>query len=286
MKLVVISGLSGSGKTVALHTLEDEKYYCIDNLNLGLLNEFVKELLSPGQKFYHKAAVGIDARSVANNFENFPKLVKKIKASGVDVEIIFLQADTDTLIKRFSETRRKHPLTHKGLPLSQAISLEQSMLIPVSASADLIVDTSSTNVHQLRALIKERVSPEIKTSISLLFQSFGYKHGVPADSDYVFDVRCLPNPYWVPKLRRLTGRDTDTICYLEQHQSVEEMYLSIRGFLEQWIPHFQKENRSYLSISIGCTGGQHRSVYLTDKLTRHFKNTLDTNVAVRHRELE
>jgi UPF0042 nucleotide-binding protein len=286
MKLVIISGLSGSGKTVALHTLEDQEYYCIDNLHIGLLREFVNQLVTSGHKFYSKAAIGIDARSGSRELENFPRLMNEIKATGLEVEIIFLQADTDTLIKRYSETRRRHPLTHKGLPLVKAIHLERSMLSVISAHADLKLDTTHTNVHQLRTLIKARVSQETHASLSLLFQSFGFKHGVPADSDYVFDVRCLPNPYWVPELRGLTGRDEDVIEYLQKYEIVDAMYHSIRDFLEKWISHFQAENRSYLSVSIGCTGGQHRSVYLAERLTEYFRKALDIGVSLRHRELE
>jgi UPF0042 nucleotide-binding protein len=286
MKLVIISGLSGSGKSVALHTLEDQEYYCIDNLHIGLLREFVNQLVTPGHKFYSKTAVGIDARSGSSDLENFPRLMDEIKAAGLEVEIIFLQADIDTLIKRYSETRRRHPLTHKGLPLVKAIHLERSMLSVISAHADLKLDTTHTNVHQLQSLIKARVSQETQASLSLLFQSFGFKNGVPADSDYVFDVRCLPNPYWVSELRGLTGQDEDIIAYLQKYEIVEEMYHSIRDFLEKWISHFQAENRSYLSVSIGCTGGQHRSVYLAERLTEHFRKTLDIGVSIRHRELE
>jgi RNase adapter protein RapZ len=283
---MIVSGLSGSGKSVALHTLEDEDFYCIDNLHMGLLPAFVEQLLSPGLKLYDKAAVGIDARSGVDDLARFPEIVDGIKASGLDVEIIFLQAEVDTLITRFSETRRKHPLTHKGLPLLEAIHLERSLLEAIAARADLKIDTTRTNVRQLRALISERVRTSANSALSLLFQSFGYKHGVPADSDYVFDARCLPNPHWETSLRELTGQQAPVIEYLRGHVEVEQFFVSVRDFLARWLPRFEAENRSYLSVSIGCTGGRHRSVYLAERLASHFKDSRFENVAVRHRELE
>jgi UPF0042 nucleotide-binding protein len=286
MKLLIVSGLSGSGKTVALHTLEDEDFYCIDNLHMGLLPAFVEQLLSPGLKLYDKAAVGIDARSGVDDLARFPAIVDGIKSSGLDVEIIFLQADVDTLLTRFSETRRRHPLTRKGLPLVEAIHLERSLLEAIASRADLKIDTSRTNVHQLRALISERIRTSANAALSLLFQSFGYKHGVPPDSDYVFDTRCLPNPHWEAELRHLTGRDSAVIEYLHRHGEVEELYLSIRDFLIRWIPRFEAEDRSYLSVSLGCTGGRHRSVYLAERLADYFSESRYENVSVRHRELE
>lgn len=286
MKLVIVSGLSGSGKSVALHTLEDEDFYCIDNLHMGLLPAFVEQLLSPGLKLFDKAAVGIDARSGVDDLARFPEIVDGIKTSGLDVEIIFLEADVDTLITRFSETRRKHPLTHKGLPLMEAIHLERSLLEAIASRADLKIDTSRTNVRQLRALISERVRTSANSSLSLLFQSFGYKHGVPTDSDYVFDARCLPNPHWEADLRELTGQNPAVIDYLRRHGEVEQFFVSVRDFLARWLPRFEAENRSYLSVSIGCTGGRHRSVYLAERLASHFRESRFENVSVRHRELE
>lgn len=286
MKLVIVSGLSGSGKSVALHTLEDEDFYCIDNLQMGLLPAFGEQLLSPGLKLYDKAAVGIDARSGVDDLARFPKIVDGIKDSGLEVEIIFLQADIDVLITRFSETRRKHPLTRKGMPLLEAIHLERSLLEGIASRADLNIDTSRTNVHQLRGLIRERMRTSANASLSLLFQSFGYKHGVPLDSDYVFDARCLPNPHWEVNLRDLTGHNKTVVEYLRGFAEVEQFFVTVRDFLTRWIPCFEAENRSYLSISIGCTGGRHRSVYLVERLANHFRESRFENVAVRHRELE
>jgi UPF0042 nucleotide-binding protein len=286
MKLLIVSGLSGSGKSVALHTLEDEGYYCIDNLHLGLLVPFVRQLLSPRLKLYDKAAVGIDARSGVEELERFPQMLTEIRELGIETEIIFLQAEPTTLLKRFSETRRKHPLTQKGLPLVEAIHLERSLLSTIALNADLVTDTTQTNVHQLRAIIRERVTSSGNFGMSILFQSFGFKHGIAPDSDYVFDIRCLPNPHWEPELRSQTGQDEAVIEYLQGHNMVEEMYHGIANFLDTWIPRFGHENRSYLTISIGCTGGQHRSVYITERLADHFRNVYGDAVHLKHRELD
>ena len=287
MKLVIVSGLSGSGKTVALHTLEDEDFYCVDSLHFDLLSALIKHLTNSDFTCYDKAAIGIDARNCGSNLESFPRFIEKLRTStGMDVTVLFLQADEKALIKRFSETRRKHPLTHQGSPLVKAIRLERSMLSIVSSCADLIIDTSHTNVHQLRKLIRKKVCPQVSTSLSILFQSFGYKHGIPVDSDYVFDVRCLPNPYWVPNLRGLTGQNIEVANYLQAQESVEQMYISLRDFIDKWIPYYEADNRVYLSISIGCTGGQHRSVYLVERLANNFRTTRKSSVSIRHIELE
>jgi len=286
MKLLIVSGLSGSGKTVALRTLEDEDFYCIDNLHMGLLPAFVEQLVSPGLKLYDKAAVGIDARSGVDDLARFPEIVDAIKSSGLDVEVIFLQATVEVLISRFSETRRRHPLTRKGMPLVEAIHLERSLLEAIASRADLRIDTTRTNVHQLRALVSERVRTSANSALSLLFQSFGYKHGVPTDSDFVFDVRCLPNPHWQPQLRPLTGRDAKVVEFLCGHADTEAMFLALRDFLARWVPRFEADNRSYLSVSIGCTGGRHRSVYLVERLADNFKESRYENITVRHRELD
>ncbi len=208
MKLVIISGLSGSGKTVALHTLEDENFYCVDNLPIGLLPQFVDRILSREVQLYDEIAVGIDARSDVEDLRNFNTILELIKKrdSKIEIEIIYIQAETDTLIKRFSDTRRKHPLTKKGLPLSEAIAVERSLLEDVATAANLYVDTSHTNIHELRSHIKQRVVKRKKNNLSLLFNSFGFKNGAPTDSDFVFDVRCLPNPHWEPTLRALTPK--------------------------------------------------------------------------------
>jgi len=284
MKLVIISGLSGSGKTIALHTLEDEDYYCIDNLPLGLLPEFVERIINRDTQPYENIAVGIDARSEASDLREFSRIISALREKAIAIEVIYLQAELATLIKRFSETRRKHPLTRKGLPLPEAIEMERELLGEVATDADLFLDTTYTNVNQLREIIREQVIKHGNEGLSVLFQSFGFKHGTPTDSDFVFDVRCLPNPHWVPSLRPLTGRDAEVMKFLANEPDVRRMQDSIRDFLKYWIPRFEQQSRYYLTISIGCTGGQHRSVYLVERLCEDFRDLID-NVSIRHREL-
>lgn len=288
MKLVIISGLSGSGKTVALHTLEDEDYYCVDNLPIGLLPQFVSRLLSRRVQLYDDVAIGIDARSDPEDLREFKSIIKEIQQSDVnnkiEIEIIYLQAELDTLIKRFSDTRRKHPLTRKGLPLSEAIEVEKNLLKDVATAAHLYVDTTYTNIHELRDYIKERVVKRQQTKLSLLFHSFGFKNGAPADSDFVFDVRCLPNPHWEPNLRALTGQDAEVIAFLQEQDDVQQMLEHIKNYLNFVIPKFIKQNRYYLTVSIGCTGGQHRSVFIAETLHDDFRDHLE-HVSIHHREL-
>ena len=285
MNLVIISGLSGSGKTVALHTLEDEEYYCVDNLPLGLLPEFVQRVVNRTIQPYEDIAVGIDARSESHDLRRFSEIIKLLRELDINIEVIYLQAELATLIKRFSDTRRRHPLARKGLPLAEAIEVERNLLSDIAAGSDLFIDTTFTNIHQLRELIKEQiVRREKKNSLSVLFQSFGFKHGAPTDSDFVFDVRCLPNPHWEHQLRPLTGLDAEVIDFLQNHAEVEQMLDYIRSFLQNWIPKFEQQNRYYLTISIGCTGGQHRSVYIAQQLCEDFTGKVDT-VTIRHREL-
>ena len=288
MKLVIISGLSGSGKTVALHTLEDEDYYCVDNLPIGLLPQFVDRILSRRLQLYDNIAVGIDARSDAEDLRDFHTIFEWIQQrdtkTSIEIEIIYLQAELETLIKRFSDTRRKHPLTQKGLPLSEAIEIERNLLKDVATSANLYIDTTYTNIHQLRAYVKERIVRREKANLSLLFHSFGFKNGAPSDSDFVFDVRCLPNPHWEPNLRSLTGQDPEVIAFLQEQDDVKQMLEHIKNYLNFVIPKFKKQNRYYLTISIGCTGGQHRSVYIAEALHDDFREHLE-NVSIHHREL-
>ena len=284
MRLVIVSGLSGSGKSVALHTLEDLDYYCIDNLPIGLLEPFAQQLLdnpSPGQE---NAAVGIDARNQSHELQHFPEIVRRLRDRGIRCEILYLQADDETLLKRFSETRRKHPLSRADVPLADAIRQERSLLEPISANASLHIDTTRTNIHQLRDLVQERVAGKTDGALSLLFKSFGFKHGVPEDADFVFDVRCLPNPHWEAHLRPQTGLDREVAEYLDAQPMVDGMFDAIRTFLDTWIPCFESENRSYLTVALGCTGGQHRSVYLARRLGEHFRQRYPS-VLVRHREL-
>jgi UPF0042 nucleotide-binding protein len=288
MKLIIISGLSGSGKTVALHTLEDEDYYCVDNLPIGLLPQFVDRILSRKIQLYDNIAVGIDARSDAADLRDFSTILEWIQQrdteTKIEIEIIYIQAELDTLIKRFSDTRRRHPLTKKGLPLSEAIEVERNLLKEVATAAHLYIDTTHTNIHELRSYIKERVVKRKQTKLSLLFHSFGFKNGAPADSDFVFDVRCLPNPHWEPNLRALTGQDPEVIAFLQDQEDVQQMLEHIKNYLNFVIPKFIEQNRYYLTVSIGCTGGQHRSVYIAETLHDDFREHLD-NVSIHHREL-
>ena len=284
MKLLIISGLSGSGKSIALDTLEDCGFYCIDNLPFVLLTDFINDVMLSDTITYAKTAIGIDSRNQSESFGEFNERLAFIRSKGIDCEVFYMQAEESTLLKRYSETRRRHPLTDSNLPLREAIKIEKDILKEVAKYADLVIDTSRTHFHQLREIIKTHVGERNTQHLSLQFQSFGYKHGIPLDAEFMFDARSLPNPYWVPELRGLTGKDKAVIGFLEKNELVQAFYQDISRFLESWIPRFEAENRSYLTVAIGCTGGQHRSVYLVDTLGRHFKET-EFRVIIRHREL-
>lgn len=288
MKLVIISGRSGSGKSTALHMLEDIGYYCVDNLPAGLMPAMARHAQTSSQQSdisdNAKIAIGIDARNIAFDLAQFPDLIEKIP-SDIDINIIYLDASDDTLITRFSETRRKHPLSNTEVSLPEALAAESQRLDNISVMADLSVDTSTMNLHQLRKLIRERVGEKSSAGLSLMFQSFGFKQNIPIDSDLVFDVRCLPNPYWQPELRELTGKDSGIEAFLSAHDDVSKMVDDIRLYLDNWLPNFQSSNRSYLTVSIGCTGGRHRSVYIVEQLFAHFKDSYN-DVQLRHRELK
>jgi len=284
MKLIIISGLSGSGKSIALNTLEDLDYYCIDNMPIGMLPSLAEQILKDWGKNHNYIAVGIDARNSHQDLKHFPELINDLSQSNLSVDIFYLEADDNTLLKRFSETRRKHPLTTETISLSDAIHMEKELLYPIASQADLLIDTTHTNIYQLRELVRKRVVDEQADPMSLLFQSFGFKHGTPSDADFIFDTRCLPNPHWEASLRPLTGRDEKVIEYLDNQPWVNEMKQQIREFLEIWIPRFEQENRNYMTVAIGCTGGQHRSVYMVEALGAYFKKERD-NVMVRHREI-
>ena len=283
MKLVVISGLSGAGKSIALNVLEDLGYYCVDNLPLGLLQALASELLDT-ESSHNRVAVGIDARNLAVAFDRFSDTMTAIRNQSIDCEVVFLEAEDEAIMKRFSETRRKHPLTADDVVLGEAIRRERVLLDPVRQQADFCIDTSRTQYHELRDLIRKRVDQRPSKRLSLLFLSFGYKHGVPPDADFVFDARSLPNPYWEVGLRQLTGRDTEVIAFLDAQPAVNAMLESLRGFLDQWVPAFEADNRSYLTVAIGCTGGNHRSVYLVEALAGHFRKNR-AGVLVRHRDV-
>lgn len=284
-RLTIVTGLSGSGKSVALHTLEDEGFFCIDNVPSFLLSDFIDKLLASGSSLYAKLAIGVDMRSERASADNLLKLLKELRArKETQVEVLFLDTDRTRLVTRFSETRRKHPLSSKELPLINAIDEEARLLEPVKADAELVVDTSALNLHELRDVIRTYLLGRTADGLALIFQSFGFKHGTPASTDFMFDVRCLPNPHWEPDLRRFTGREKPIIKFLQQQSDVEDMFTDIRNYLQRWLPLFEAENRAYLTVSVGCTGGRHRSVYLIDRLADHFARERD-NVSRRHREL-
>jgi UPF0042 nucleotide-binding protein len=284
MRLIIVSGLSGSGKSVALHLLEDVGFYCMDNVPAALLGSVISELVATRDQAYENLAVGIDARSRASDLETLPELVEEVRRRGIRCEVIFLHSDEDILLRRYAETRRPHPLSAQGLSLREAIDREKELLGPVIACAELVIDTTRTSVYQLRDTIRERVGMRSEPGLSILIESFGYKHGIPLDADFVFDLRCLPNPYWEQNLRPLTGKDADVVRYLESHESVRKMYTDILEFLRHWIPEYRDFNRNYLTVALGCTGGQHRSVYMVDKLAKAL-STDYPQVLTRHNEL-
>ena len=285
MRLIVISGLSGSGKSVALRMLEDLDYYCVDNIPPGLLPEFISHTVRSNDAQYSLTAIGIDARNSAADIQRVPLQIAELKRSGVDCEVIYLRAETESLLKRYSETRRRHPLSRGGLGLAEAIAEEQRLLEPMAASADLVIDTTRTSVHDLRELIRQRVGVHTNGHMSILFESFAFKHGIPSDADFVFDARSLPNPFWEPGLADFTGLDQPVSEYLGKHAQVQNMITDLCNFLDRWIPEFVLTNRSYLTIAIGCTGGQHRSVYLVEQLVRHFRKKYP-QVLARHQVVD
>ena len=283
-RLIIVSGLSGAGKSVVMNSLEDQDFYSIDNLPISLLDPLISSLDDHKHKLPRQIAVGIDARNPEGDFSFLISRMAALKNKGVIAEIIFVEANNDVLTKRFSETRRKHPLSSEELPLADAIEKEREILSDLSDAADLRVDTSFTAVHELRKLVHERIVKRTQNRLSIQFISFGYKNGLPRDADFVFDIRCLPNPHWEKNLRKFSGNDKPVIDFLMQQSSVLDMRDDIRGFLQQWIPVFEAENRSYLSIAVGCTGGHHRSVFMVEQLADHFRQK-DKQVIVRHRDL-
>ncbi len=277
MQLFLISGLSGSGKSVALRMLEDSGYYCVDNLPADLLSSLMDNLRQSGNA---RVAVSIDVRS-GGSVRQLPLHIEQLKQRGVDVHLLFLDAQTDTLVKRFSETRRRHPLSDDRLTLPECIQRERELLAEIGNIGHRI-DTSELGANALRDWVKDFIRVD-RARLTLLFQSFGFKNGIPLDADFVFDIRCLPNPHYDPALRPLSGRDAAVAKFLERNPDVLRMYDDILNFIENWLPCFLADNRSYLTVAIGCTGGQHRSVYLAEKLARHFE--AQQQVLLRHREL-
>lgn len=277
MQLIIVTGLSGSGKSVVLKALEDTGYYCVDNLPATLLPQIVENL----KGIQKLVAISTDTRSAA--LEALPENIQKLKAQGITVQVLFLESTTESLVKRFSETRRRHPLSSGEMTLAESIKQERNLLAPL-AELGHHIDTSDLSANTLRGWVKDFVAHE-NSSITLLFTSFGFKHGIPLDADFVFDVRCLPNPHYDPVLRPMTGRDAPVKAFLEKEPLVHDMYQDIQNFVTRWLPSFVLENRSYLTIAVGCTGGQHRSVHIVEELGKHFSKQ-NQQVLIRHRELE
>ncbi len=285
MRLVLLSGLSGSGKSVALHMLEDLGYYCVDNIPAGLLQNLVRETLLSSDPAYHNMAVGIDARNRIEDIRSVPETVRHLRTQGIECDIVFLHAEDGVLLKRYNETHRPHPLASEGRSLRDAIRAERDLLGAIADEADMVLDTTRTSVHELRELVRARIHRGARQQLSLLFQSFGFRHGLPGDSDFVFDARGLPNPYWEAELRALTGRDAAVVRFLEGSAAAQRFTGDLSAFLQHWIPQFESSNRRYLTVSVGCTGGYHRSVFVVEKLAAHFR-AAGREVLVRHNELK
>src|ERR1700730_10574150 len=285
MRLIIVSGLSGSGKSVALHLLEDIDFYCVDNIPAALLKPFISHTIRGSDDVYPRTAVGLDARNRPNEIETIPALVAELRRSGINCEVLYLHASDEVLLQRYAETRRKHPLISAALSLREAIESERRLLEPITSTADLVIDTSHMGVHSLRERLRERIDRRQEGRLALMFESFGYKHGIPGDADFVFDVRSLPNPFWEHSLRNLTGRDPAVMEVLAGHPSVGRLTAALIEFLAQRVAEVAQANRSYLTIAIGCTGGQHRSVYIAEQLAEHFRKSFP-QVLTRHDSLQ
>ena len=283
--VIIVSGLSGSGKSVALKTFEDLDYYCVDNLPVELLPSFVRSLMRD-DALPQKVAVGIDVRNRHSDLSKLGQWRTALADLGLEGTLLFFDASDDVLLRRYSDTRRKHPLAHFGLSLPESIARERDITAPLRVEADVVIDTSALNVHQLRRRIIAEFALNTSTSLSLLFESFAYKRGVPADADFVFDARVLPNPHWNPHLRPLSGRDSGVREYLDAQPEVSEYVGQVNAFLDTWLPRLRGETRSYVTIAFGCTGGKHRSVYLAERLAEHARGQGWEEVATFHRELD
>ena len=284
LRLIIVSGLSGSGKSVALHVLEDQGYYCIDNLPAGLLVSAVDEIRQGAGDATSRLAVGVDARNHAANLDRMPDLLHELESRGVRTDIIFLHASDEILLQRYGESRRRHPLADRGTQLRAAIQSERAILAEIELSADLVIDTSESSIYELADIIRSRVDRRETDSLSVLIESFGFKFGIPRDADFVFDLRSLPNPYWTMKLRGLTGMDAEVREFLDAQERFTAMYDDISDFLSRWIPHYAAVNRGYLTVALGCTGGQHRSVYMAEKIAAALREQHD-QVLIRHNAL-
>ncbi|KMM73731.1 nucleotide-binding protein [Xanthomonas sp. NCPPB 1128] len=281
--LVIVSGLSGSGKSVALKTFEDLDYYCVDNLPVELLPAFVKSLVREDAG-PSKLAVGIDVRSRHSDLTQLSRWREAVAQFGLDARLLFFDANDEALIKRYADTRRRHPLSRQGLSLPEAIERERALTEPLREAADAVIDTSTLNVHQLRRRVTTEFALSTENTLSLLFESFAYKRGVPAEADFVFDARVLPNPHWDPELRPMTGRDSGVREYLDAQPDVQRYTAQLIDFLDTWLPRLRNDTRSYVTIAFGCTGGKHRSVYLAERLARHAREQGWPEVATFHRE--
>jgi RNase adapter protein RapZ len=282
--LVVLTGMSGGGKTVALRALEDLEFYCVDNLPSGLLPQLVQSVLQNGGSRRWRIAVGVDVRNRGEDFTHMPLVLSELAAAGVQVHLVFLDCRDEVLIKRYSETRRRHPLALRGVSLADAIAEERRLLRPLIGIAEKVIDSSELNVHQLRRLIATGYAAATE-GLTLMFQSFAFRRGLPLDSDFVFDARCLPNPHWQPRLRPLSGKDAAVREFLEADPLVGEYFDDTARWLDAWLPRFEQDDRSYVTISVGCTGGRHRSVYLVERLAAHYRGKREGVLAF-HRELE
>ena len=281
MRIVILSGLSGAGKSIALHMLEDLGFYCIDNIPAALLKPFISYTVRSPEPTYERTAIGLDARNTAAEVASVPQLIDELKRSGLQLEVVFLIAGEDELLRRFAETRRRHPLSSATVGLREAMALERRLLEPVVSAADLVIDTSRMGVHALREIMHQRIEQRAADRLSITFESFGFKDGIPGDADFVFDARALPNPYWEPGLRNLTGRDPEVQRFLETHSDVGKLIADIARFVRARVPEHQASNRGYLTVAVGCTGGQHRSVYIVERLTEDFGAEFP-NVTARH----
>ena len=285
MQILVISGRSGSGKTSALHLLEDEGFTCIDNLPVSLLPALIEQSRNRDDIEQLRLAIGIDARNIDSDLGALPTLFESVKTAIDSYKVLYLDSSKDVLLRRFSETRRRHPLTDHDTGLNEAITEEDIILAPLAAMADVTIDTTNLSLHELRSVVKKQLVGSDSKGTAITLTSFGFKHGIPVDCDFLFDVRCLPNPYWETALRKLTGLDEDVQKFLSEQESVRDMISDIEHFSERWIPKFEENNRSYLNIAIGCTGGRHRSVYIADELARSLRKNYK-NVQARHRQLD
>lgn len=284
MKLVIVSGLSGAGKSVALRQLEDLDFYCVDNFPLALMGPVDRHTLDRVRAGYSRLALGIDAREASDQIRRFPVYVERLRGLGVDVQVLFLTASDEVIARRYAETRRRHPLTGSGRDLTDAIAAERELLQPIADVADEVIDTSRMGPHELREEVIHRLAGSAAGRLSVILMSFGYKNGLPSVADYVFDVRCLPNPYWEPSLRQLSGKDAPIAEWLSRHDATGRMVDDIHGFLRHWLPAFEQQDRAYLTVAIGCTGGRHRSVYVAERLRQALAD-LGDRLTVRHRDI-